>query len=70
MTAQCVLACISLITFVAASQPAFAENANDPPAASPSASPPPAKQPRKHHSGRPRHHRKPATQPGSVPASN
>ena len=66
MTARCVLACIPLITLMAASQPVLAENGNDPPAASPSANPAPAKQPRKHHSGRPRHHQKPAAQPSTT----
>jgi len=56
MAMRKLLACTSLIAFAIASQPAFAENGNDPPATSPSTAP--AKRSHRHHSGRPRHQQK------------
>jgi len=51
-------ACVSLIAFAITSQPAFAENGNDPPTTNPSATP--AKRPHTHHTGK---HRRQQKQP-------
>jgi hypothetical protein len=71
MAARSVLACISLIAFTIASQPALAANDDNPPVnpstTSPSTSP--AKRPHRHHSRRHRH-QQPSPQDNGAPATN
>ena len=50
MAVRKMFACVSLIAFAVASQPASAENGNDPPATNPSTTP--AKRPHRRHSGK------------------
>ena len=72
MAARSVLACILLIAFAIASQPAFAANDDNPPPANPATTNPstaPAKRPHRHHAGKHRRHQKPASQT-DAPAVN
>jgi hypothetical protein len=72
MAARSVLACISLIAFAIASQPAAAANDDSPPPANPSTTNPsasPAKRPHRQHAGKHRRHQKPSPQT-DAPASN
>ena len=71
MAARKILACISLIAFVIAVQPAVAQNGNDPAPANPSTGPAPAKHGHKNHTGKHRRQQKPAPlQQGSSAGAN
>lgn len=69
MAVRNMFACVSLIAFAIASQPAFAENGNDPATTHPSATPA-KRQHRHHHAGKHRHQQKQQRQAPQADGSN
>jgi hypothetical protein len=69
MAVRKLFACVSLVALAIASQPAFAENGNDPPTTNPSATPA-KRHHRHHHTGKHRHHQKLQQQQGPQTGTN